>query len=160
MSLAYPVARSLEEAIAPGVRFARSAREAAATSPGEQVEGLETSWLHLPEDEARKLLAAQGAEGPAGHLQLYEDTSGHAVIAVNWWKLVPPAPRRARLHLSLPRRPRRTRLRQKPTIPTTSISAADAPRPAAAKPQTRTSSTCSSRTGISEPHAATGTGPR
>jgi hypothetical protein len=97
MSLAYPVARSLEEAIAPGVRFARSARDAAAASPGEQVEGLETSWLHLPEDEARKLLAAQGAEGPAGHLQLYEDTSGHVVIAVNWWKLVPPGtpPRKA-----------------------------------------------------------------
>lgn len=96
MSLAYPVARSLEEAIAPGVRFARTAREAAAVSPGETVEGLETSWMHLPEEQARQLIAAQGAEGPAGHLQYYEDTSGHLVIAVNWWRLVPEGTKAAK----------------------------------------------------------------
>jgi len=90
MSLAYPIARSLEEATLPGAKVARTRQEAANLAPGMKVEGLETSWLHLTETEAAALLAAQGAEGPAGHIQRYEDTSGHTVVAVSWWKLVDP----------------------------------------------------------------------
>lgn len=90
MSLAYPIARSLEDALKPGAPTARSRREALARAKGLALEGLETSWLHLPEAEADALFKAIGAEGPAGHLQRYEDTSGHAVIAVSWWKLVDP----------------------------------------------------------------------
>lgn len=90
MSLAYPVAHSLEEATKPEARFARSRREAADLSPGETVAGLETSWLHLTEAEALALFGAQGADGPAGHIQRYEDTSGHVVVAVSWWKLGQP----------------------------------------------------------------------
>jgi len=90
MSIAYPIARSLEEATLPGAKIARTQREAASLAPGMKVEGLETSWLHLTEAEATALLAAQGADGPAGHIQRYEDTSGHAVVAVSWWKLVDP----------------------------------------------------------------------
>lgn len=90
MSLAYPIARSLQEAIAPGVRTARSQSEAASLSPGYRVEGLETGWLHLADDQAQALLGAQGADGPAGHLQRYEDTSGHTVIAVSWWLIAEP----------------------------------------------------------------------
>ena len=96
MSLAYPIARSLDEATRPGVKTARTLREAAASSPGARVEGLETSWLHLTEEEAAALVAAQGLEGPAGYLQRYEDTSGHVVVAVTWWKLADPnAPKAA-----------------------------------------------------------------
>ena len=99
MSLAYPIARSLEEATQPGVKTARSLSEAVSLSPGYRVERLETGWLHLPEAEATALLAAQGADGPAGHLQRYEDTSGHVVIAVSWWLIAdpksPPKPRPA-----------------------------------------------------------------
>ena len=90
MSLTYPIARSLEEAITPGVRTARTQSEAVSLAQGFRVEGLETGWLHLPEDQARALIAAQGADGPAGHLQHYEDTSGHVVIAVSWWLIVDP----------------------------------------------------------------------
>lgn len=90
MSLAYPIARSLEEAIAPGIRTARTQSEAVSLSPGFRVEGLETGWLHLPEDQARALLSSQGADGPAGHIQHYEDTSGHVVIAVSWWLIADP----------------------------------------------------------------------
>ncbi|MFN3912881.1 hypothetical protein [Hyphomonas sp.] len=94
MSLAYPIARSLEEATRPGVKTARTQREAVAVSEGARVDGLETSWLHLTEDEAAALVAAQGMDGAAGHLQRYEDTSGHVVVAVTWWKLADPnAPR-------------------------------------------------------------------
>jgi hypothetical protein len=95
MSLSYPIARSLEEATLPGAKIARSQREAADRSPGFTVEGLETSWLHLTEEEAGALLGAQGADGPAGHIQRYEDTSGHVVVAVSWWKLVVPGQKRA-----------------------------------------------------------------
>jgi hypothetical protein len=99
MSLAYPIARSLEEATQPGVKTARSLSEAVSLSPGYRVERLETGWLHLPAAEATALLAAQGADGPAGHLQRYEDTSGHVVIAVSWWLIAdpksPPKPRPA-----------------------------------------------------------------
>ena len=91
MSLAYPVARTLEEAITPGARAARSRREAAALSAGLAVEGLETSWLHLAPEQADELFRTLGAEGAAGHIQRYEDTSGHAVVAVSWWKVVDPA---------------------------------------------------------------------
>jgi hypothetical protein len=90
MSLAYPVARSLEEAITPGVKCARSQREAGALSNGLAVDGLETSWLHLPPEDADALMRTISAEGPAGHLQRYEDTSGHTVLAVSWWKLADP----------------------------------------------------------------------
>jgi hypothetical protein len=90
MSLAYPIARSLEEATLPGVKTARSLSEAVSLAPGYRVERLETGWLHLPEAEAIALLAAQGADGPAGHLQRYEDTSGHIVIAVSWWLIADP----------------------------------------------------------------------
>ena len=96
MSLAYPIARSLEEATQPGVKTARTRREAVALSPGARVDGLETSWLHLTEEQAAELVAAQGMEGPAGYLQRYEDTSGHVVVAVTWWKLADPnAPKSA-----------------------------------------------------------------
>jgi hypothetical protein len=91
MSLAYPIARTLEEAITPGVTAARSQQEAIALSGGLDVEGLEISWLHLPPEEADALFRAISAEGPAGHLQRYEDTSGHTVVAVSWWKLANPA---------------------------------------------------------------------
>ncbi|MFN3313026.1 MAG: hypothetical protein ACK46Q_06140 [Hyphomonas sp.] len=90
MSLAYPIARNLEDAVAPGAKVARSLREAAGLSPGFVVTGLETSWLHLPDEEANALFSKLGADGAAGHLQRYEDNSGHAVIAVSWWKLVDP----------------------------------------------------------------------
>lgn len=90
MSLAYPIACTLEDAVAPGAKAARSMREAAALSPGFVITGLETSWLHLPEDEANALFSKLGADGAAGHLQRYEDNSGHVVIAVSWWKCVDP----------------------------------------------------------------------
>ncbi len=90
MSLAYPIARNLEDAVAPGAKVARSLREAAAVSPGFVVTGLETSWLHLPDDEANALFSKLGADGAAGHLQRYEDNSGHVVVAVSWWKLMDP----------------------------------------------------------------------
>ncbi|MEQ9505452.1 MAG: hypothetical protein RLO80_04220 [Hyphomonas sp.] len=95
MSLAYPIARSLEEATRPGAKIARSKSEAAGQSPGFAVEGLETSWLHLTEAEASALVGAQGADGPAGHIHRYEDTSGHVVVAVSWWKLVLPGQKSA-----------------------------------------------------------------
>ena len=72
MSLAYPIARSLEEAIAPGIRTARTQSEAVSLSPGFRVEGLETGWLHLPEDQARAL--------PTWHR--WEALSGFAIICV------------------------------------------------------------------------------
>jgi len=109
MSLAYPIACSLEEAIAPGVRTARTQSEAVSLSPGFRVEGLETGWLHLPEDQARALLSSQGADGPAGHIQHYEDTSGHVVIALSWWLIAdpksPPRPKPAPSALPEPEAP-------------------------------------------------------
>ncbi|MBY9065810.1 hypothetical protein K1X12_02815 [Hyphomonas sp. WL0036] len=90
MSLSYPVARSLEDALKPDAPAARSRREAMTFAHGLALEGLETSWLHMPEAEADALFKALGADGAAGHIQRYEDTSGHAVVAVSWWKLVDP----------------------------------------------------------------------
>lgn len=90
MSLAYPVARSLEDALKPDAPTARSRRGAMALADGLALEGLETSWLHMPEAEADALFKALGPDGAAGHLQRYEDTSGHTVVAVSWWKLVDP----------------------------------------------------------------------
>jgi len=90
MSLSYPVARSLEDALKPDVPTARSRREAITFARGLALEGLETSWLHLPDAEADALFKALGADGPAGHLQRYEDTLGHSVVAVSWWKMVAP----------------------------------------------------------------------
>ncbi|PKP80933.1 MAG: hypothetical protein CVT79_13025 [Alphaproteobacteria bacterium HGW-Alphaproteobacteria-18] len=90
MSLAYPVARSLEDALKPDAPTARSRRGAISQASGLALEGLETSWLHLPEAEADALFKALGPDGAAGHLQRYEDTSGHTVVAVSWWKLVDP----------------------------------------------------------------------
>lgn len=90
MSLSYPVARSLEDALKPDAPAARSRREAMSFAMGLALEGLETSWLHLPEEEANALFKSLGADGPAGHIQRYEDTLGHVVVAINWWKLVDP----------------------------------------------------------------------
>ena len=111
MSLSYPIARSLEEATLPGAKIARTQREAADLSPGFAVEGLETSWLHLTEEEASALLGAQGADGPAGHIQRYEDTSGHVVVAVSWWKLSVPGQKRA------PAKPAKAEIRMPPPPP-------------------------------------------
>ncbi len=91
MSLAFPVARSLTDALAPGTPFARSRAEAARLAGDGQVTGLETGWLALSAAEADDLLARFGADGAAGYLQRYENTAGQTVLAVSWWRVVPGA---------------------------------------------------------------------
>jgi hypothetical protein len=147
MSLAYPIARSLEEATLPGAKIARTQREAASLVPGMKVEGLETSWLHLTEAEATALLAAQGAEGPAGHIQRYEDTSGHVVVAVSWWKLVDP---KLAKKAKAPPPPADETQKAKSDHTMISISAVGAPSRNAASTWTPTSSTCSRGPGTAE----------
>ncbi len=90
MSQAFPVAGSLEEALSGHVPAARTKAEAARAAAPRLIARLETSWLHLPPQEASRLFEAAGPNGAQGHIQRYEDTAGHAVVAVSWWKLADP----------------------------------------------------------------------
>ncbi len=90
MSQAFPVAGSLDDALSGDALVARTQAEAARLAAPRTVAGLETSWLHLALADADRLFEAGGPNGAHGHIQRYEDTAGHVVVAVSWWKLGDP----------------------------------------------------------------------
>lgn len=90
-SHAYPLATSLEDALSPEAKAARTRGEAEEIASGAVVECLSTDWLNVTDEEAEAHLKAADSEAIAahGHLQRYEDNQGKPVLAVTWWKLVP-----------------------------------------------------------------------
>lgn len=90
MSQAFPIADRLEDALAKDAPVARTLADAARVAGGRRVCGLETSWLHLASEDADRLFESGEPDGAHGHIQRYEDTAGHVVVAVSWWKLTDP----------------------------------------------------------------------
>tara|TARA_R110000868_G_scaffold98579_1_gene271368 strand:+ start:4223 stop:4672 length:450 start_codon:yes stop_codon:yes gene_type:complete len=91
MSHAYPLARTVTDALKPGVKAARTRADAEALAAGMKVESLHTEWLNLTEEEAKAQMAANSGEGAHGFLQRYEDDKGAPVVAVTYWRLVDAA---------------------------------------------------------------------
>ena len=90
MSHAYPLGKTVEDALKPEASAARTLPEAEALAGGLKVAELAIDWLAMSEDAAEGMFAA-AAGGAHGHLQRYEDEHGNPVVAVTWWKLVAPA---------------------------------------------------------------------
>ncbi len=88
MSHAYPLARTVTEALDPGARAARTRADAEAIAGGMKVESLHTEWLNLSEADADAQMAANAGGIAHGFLQRYEDDKGAPVVAVTYWRLV------------------------------------------------------------------------
>ncbi|HPE49824.1 MAG TPA: hypothetical protein PLR76_15580 [Hyphomonas sp.] len=86
MSHAYPLGQTLQDALKPEAKAARTIAEAEALANGFRVAELAIDWVNVTESEAEAMLAA-GTGDAHGHLQRYEDETGHPVIAVSWWRL-------------------------------------------------------------------------
>ncbi|MEZ5954041.1 MAG: hypothetical protein R3C13_06995 [Hyphomonas sp.] len=86
MSHAYPLGKTVEDALKPEAKAARTRAEAEAAAGGLKVAELATDWLSVTEEAADAMLSAAGAFAH-GHLQRYEDDQGNPVVAVTWWKL-------------------------------------------------------------------------
>ncbi|MEO0983303.1 MAG: hypothetical protein AAFX03_11705 [Pseudomonadota bacterium] len=97
MSHAYPLARTVDEALAAEGDRARTRRDAE-TAAGDEVlvASLETEWL-TPAKADREALIARAESGvEEGFVQRYEDADGAPVLAVTYWKLVDaPKPKKA-----------------------------------------------------------------
>ncbi len=97
MSLAYPVAASVESALSGAGDTARTRFEAETLAGDQAIKGLVTDWF-TPPKESREDLLAQAAKGQElGFVQQYEDRNADPVLAVTYWKLAvrplkPPAP--------------------------------------------------------------------
>lgn len=91
MSHAYPLARTVTDALKAGAAAARTRAEAEALAGELKVESLHTEWLNLTEAEATAQMAANAGEGAHGFLQRYEDDKGAPVLAVTFWRLVDAA---------------------------------------------------------------------
>jgi len=95
MSHAYPLGQTLQDALKPEAKAARTIAEAEAMADGFRVAELAIDWVNVSESEAEAMLAADSGDAH-GHLQRYEDEAGHPVIAVSWWRLeaAKPVPKR------------------------------------------------------------------
>lgn len=91
MSHAYPLARTVTDALQTGAKAARTRAEAEALAGDLKVESLHTEWLNMTEAEATAQMAANAGEGAHGFLQRYEDDKGAPVLAVTFWQLVDAA---------------------------------------------------------------------
>jgi hypothetical protein len=91
MSHAYPLARTVTDALKPGGKAARTRADAEALAGSLKVESLHTEWLNLTEEEATAQMAANAGNSAHGFLQRYEDDKGAPVVAVTYWRLVDPA---------------------------------------------------------------------
>lgn len=91
-SHAFPIGISLEAALKPEAKAARTRSQAEDLAEGLQVEVLAIDWLSVTDEQARAYMAAADSEEVAahGHLQRYEDNEGKPILAVTWWKLVQP----------------------------------------------------------------------
>ena len=90
MSLAYPLARSADDALKGAERAARTRYDAETLAGETPVLSLETEWLK-PAGEEVDALVRQAESGEAkGFIQTYEDADGQPVLAVTYWKLGKP----------------------------------------------------------------------
>lgn len=84
MSLAYPIAKDVTEALSTPKGFERAAQQAMQTS-GEKVV-LETEWLRLKSDELAGYEAAIQNGQTHGYLQLYSGEADVTILAVTFWR--------------------------------------------------------------------------
>ena len=96
MSLAYPLARTADDALKGGDFAARTRYEAEDLAGDTPILSLETEWLK-PASKDVPALMKQAESGEAkGFIQTYEDADGMPVLAVTYWKLgKAPARRKA-----------------------------------------------------------------
>ncbi|WP_084398804.1 hypothetical protein [Henriciella aquimarina] len=87
MSLAYPLARTADDALTGAGQAARTRYDAEALAGDTPVLSLETEWIK-PDADALPALLKQAEAGEAkGFIQTYEDADGQPVLAVTYWKL-------------------------------------------------------------------------
>lgn len=87
MSLAYPLARTADDAMKGGNLAARTRYGAEELSGETPILSLETEWIK-PDAETVPALLKQAESGEAkGFVQTYEDADGQPVLAVTYWKL-------------------------------------------------------------------------
>lgn len=95
MSLAYPLARTAEDAL-KGIHEAARTRYQAEEIAGETpILSLETEWLKPSGDDLAALMKQAESGEAKGFIQTYEDADGKPVLAVTYWKLG-KAPARAK----------------------------------------------------------------
>ena len=91
MSLAYPLARTADDALTGATEAARTRYDAEALAGGTPVLSLETEWLKPDADDVDALVKQAEAGEAKGFIQAYEDADGKPVLAVTYWKLGKPA---------------------------------------------------------------------
>ncbi|WP_300391503.1 hypothetical protein [Henriciella sp.] len=95
MSLAYPLARSADEALKGAAQAARTRHDAEALSGDTPVLSLETEWLKPAAEEVDALIKQAESGEAKGFIQVYEDADEKPVLAVTYWKLGEPVAKKA-----------------------------------------------------------------
>lgn len=90
MSLAYPLAMTVEEALTGAQKAARTRYDAEVLAEGQSVMALETEWVKPGPDDVAVLLKQAESGEAKGFIQIYEDADGAPVLAVTYWKLGAP----------------------------------------------------------------------
>ncbi len=87
MSHLYPIAASAQDAIDPENPAALTRADAVRLAGDGTVVTLQTEWLTLPPQEAGDMLDKAEASEGHGFVQLYENSDGHAVLAITYWQV-------------------------------------------------------------------------
>ncbi|MEM5515549.1 hypothetical protein WNY37_01220 [Henriciella sp. AS95] len=87
MSLAYPLARTADDALKGGDHAARTRYEAEDLAGDTPILSLETEWLNPASSDVPALMKQAESGEAKGFIQVYEDADGKPVLAVTYWKL-------------------------------------------------------------------------
>ncbi|MGB3626035.1 MAG: hypothetical protein WA989_09405 [Henriciella sp.] len=87
MSLAYPLAKTAEDALKGGDLAARTRYQAEELAGDTPILALETEWLKPPSTDVPALIRQAEAGEAKGFIQIYEDADAKPVLAVTYWKL-------------------------------------------------------------------------
>lgn len=87
MSLAYPLAKSADDALKGGDLAARTRYQAEELAGDTPILALETEWLKPPSADLPALIRQAETGEAKGFIQVYEDADEKPVLAITYWKL-------------------------------------------------------------------------
>ena len=96
MTHAYPIAKTVEAALAGDSALASTRYEAEALCEDYEISALKTEWVTLSEQQKIETASELKASIGQGFVQVYEDANNQTVLAVTFWQIGAAVKQKAR----------------------------------------------------------------